>query len=108
VEGSVLRAGDRVCITAQLIHAATDQHIWAKSYERDVSDVLALQSEVARAIAEEVRAKLTPQERARLARARPVNPAAHEAYLKGRYHGPRTGRYSCRGAHQPRPNQVLL
>src|SRR5271166_2871018 len=86
VEGSVLRAGDRVRITAQLIHAATDQHIWAKSYERDLSDVLALQSEVARAIADEVQAKLTPQERARLARARPVNPAAHEAYLKGRHH----------------------
>jgi serine/threonine protein kinase len=86
VEGSVLRAGDRVRITAQLIHAATDQHIWAKSYERDVSDVLALQSEVARAIADEVQAKLTPQERARLARTRPVNPAAHEAYLKGRHH----------------------
>ena len=86
VEGSVLRAGDRVRITAQLIHAATDQHIWAKSYERDLSDVLALQSEVARAIADEVQAKLTPQERARLTRARPVNPLAHEAYLKGRYH----------------------
>ncbi len=86
VEGSVLRAGDRVRITAQLIHAATDQHIWAKSYERDLSDVLAMQSEVARAIADEVQAKLTPQERARLARARPVNPAAHEAYLKGRYY----------------------
>jgi len=86
VEGSVMRAGDRVRITAQLIHAATDQHIWAKSYERDLSDVLALQSEVARAIAEEVQAKLTPQESARLARARPVNPAAHEAYLKGRYY----------------------
>jgi len=86
VEGSVLRAGDRVRITAQLIHAATDQHIWAKSYERDLSDVLALQSEVARAIADEVQAKLTPQERARLARVRPVNPAAHEAYLKGRHH----------------------
>jgi len=86
VEGSVLRAGDRVRITAQLIHAATDQHLWAKSYERDLVDVLALQSEVARAIADEVQAKLTPQERARLARARPVNPAAHEAYLKGRYY----------------------
>jgi serine/threonine-protein kinase len=86
VEGSVMRAGDRVRITAQLIHAATDQHIWAKSYERDLSDVLALQSEVARAIAEEVQAKLTPQERARLARAGRVNPAAHEAYLKGRYY----------------------
>src|SRR5271166_2725097 len=96
VEGSVMRAGDRVRITAQLIHAATDQHIWAKSYDRDVSDVLALQSEVARAIADEVQAKLTPQERARLARARPVNPAAHEAYLKGRYSWARTTEESVR------------
>ena len=84
VEGSVLRVGDRVRITAQLIHAATDQHLWAKSYERDLRDVLALQSEVARAIAEEVQVKLTPQQQARLARSRHVNPAAHEAYLKGR------------------------
>ena len=96
VEGSVMRAGDRVRITAQLIHAATDQHLWAKSYERDVSDVLALQSEVARAIAEEVQAKLTPQERARLTRARRVNPAAHEAYLKGRYYWARTTEESVR------------
>ena len=86
VEGSVLRAGDRVRITAQLIHAATDQHLWAKSYDREVSDILTLQSEVARAIAEEVEAKLTPQEHARLARVRKVNPAAHEAYLKGRFY----------------------
>jgi serine/threonine protein kinase/Flp pilus assembly protein TadD len=96
VEGSVMRAGDRVRITAQLIHAATDQHLWAKSYERDVSDVLALQSEVARAIAEEVQAKLTPQERARLTRARRVDPAAHEAYLKGRYSWARTTEESVR------------
>lgn len=96
VEGSVLRAGDRVRITAQLIHAATDQHIWAKSYERDLSDVLALQSEVARAIADEVQAKLTPQESARLARARPVNPPAHEAYLKGRYYWARATEESVR------------
>jgi len=96
VEGSVMRAGNRVRITAQLIHAATDRHIWAKSYDRDVSDVLALQSEVARAIAEEVQAKLTPQERARLARARPVNPAAHEAYLKGRHHWARATEESVR------------
>ena len=86
VEGSVLRLGERVRITAQLIHAATDQHVWAKSYDREVSDVLSLQSEVARAIAEEVQAKLTPQERARLSRVKKVNPAAHEAYLKGRYY----------------------
>jgi non-specific serine/threonine protein kinase len=96
VEGSVMRAGGRVRITAQLIHAATDQHLWAKSYERDVSDVLALQSEVARAIAEEVQAKLTPQERARLTRARQVTPAAHEAYLKGRYSWARTTEESVR------------
>jgi eukaryotic-like serine/threonine-protein kinase len=96
VEGSVLRAGDRVRITAQLIHAASDQHLWAKSYERDLRDVLALQSEVARAIAEEVQIKLTPQQRARLARSRPVNPAAHEAYLKGRHYWARTTEASVR------------
>ena len=86
VEGSVLRSGDRVRITAQLIHAATDQHLWAKSYERDLRDILALQSEVARAIAQEIQIKLTPQERARLASARPVNPEVHEAYLRGVYY----------------------
>src|SRR5512143_2146314 len=85
VEGSVLRAGDRVRITAQLVHAASDRHLWARSYERDLKDVLTLQSEVARAIADEVQVKLTPQERARLARARPVNVEAHEAYIRGRY-----------------------
>lgn len=86
VEGSVLRAGDRVRITAQLIHAATDEHLWAESYQREVRDILSLQSDVARAIAEEIRIKLTPQQRARLARVRPVHPEAHDAYLKGRYH----------------------
>ena len=86
IEGSVFRAGDRVRITAQLIHAATDRHLWAESYERDLSDVMALQGEVSRAIAGEVKAALTPQEQARLANTRPVNPDAHEAYLKGRYY----------------------
>lgn len=86
VEGSVLRAGDRVRITAQLIDAARDEHLWAESYERDLRDILTLQSQVAQAIAGEIRVKLSPQERTRLATARPVNPAAHEAYLKGRYH----------------------
>ncbi len=86
VEGSVLRAGERVRITAQLIHAAKDQHIWAKSYERDLRDVLALQNEVARAIADEVQIKLTPQQRAHFSRERQVNPTAHEAYLKGRFY----------------------
>ena len=86
VEGSVLRSGERVRITAELIDARTDEHLWAKSYERDLRDILTLQSEVARAVAEEIKIKLTPQEQARLGRARPVNPAAHEAYLKGRYY----------------------
>jgi serine/threonine-protein kinase len=86
VEGSVLRVGERVRITAQLIHAATDTHLWAESYDRDVRDVLALQSEAARAIAAEIRVKLKPQERVRLERTRRVDPEAHEALLKGRYH----------------------
>jgi eukaryotic-like serine/threonine-protein kinase len=86
IEGSVLRAGDRVRITAQLISADTDTHLWAESYERDMRDVLALQGQVARAIAGEVRAALTPQEKARLASTRPVNPEAYDAYLKGLHH----------------------
>jgi len=86
IEGSVLRAGKRVRITAQLIHADTDEHLWAETYDRSVRDVLSLQSEVARAIAQEIKAKLTPQEQARLASARPVNPEIYEFYLKGRYY----------------------
>jgi len=86
VEGSVLRSGDRVRITTQLIDARTDRHLWAHSYERDMRDVLELQSEVAQAIANEIKIKVTPQEQVRLARARPVSPEAHEAYLKGRYY----------------------
>ncbi len=86
IEGSVLRAGDRVRITARLIRGATDEHLWTQSYERDLSNILALQSEVARAIAKEIKIAVTPEEEERLASARPVNPEAHEAYLKGRYH----------------------
>ena len=70
-------------ITAQLIQASTDQHLWAESYQRDLRGVLALQGEIATAIADKVRAAVTPTERARLASARPVNPVAYEAYLKG-------------------------
>jgi non-specific serine/threonine protein kinase len=84
VEGSVRRAGDRVRVTAQLIHVATDQHVWAESYERDMGDVLVLQSEVARAIAGEIQVKLTPQERACLGKARAVDPEAYDLYLRGR------------------------
>ena len=85
VEGSLARAGDRVSISAQLIEAATDRHLWAQRYERDLRDILALQRELARAIAAEIKVRLTPRERERLASARPVSPKAFEAYLKGRY-----------------------
>src|SRR6266446_5120986 len=86
VEGAVQRSGDKVEITVQLIHAPTDRHLLAKSYERGLSDILALQREIARAIADEIKVKLTPQEQARLTTASPVNPEAHEAYLKGLYY----------------------
>ncbi|PYX03324.1 MAG: hypothetical protein DMG85_19940 [Acidobacteria bacterium] len=86
VEGTVLLAGHRVRITAQLIDAAKETHLWAESYERDLRDVLALQSELAQAIARKVRVKIAPQEQALLAQPHPVDPEAYEAYLKGRYH----------------------
>jgi TolB-like protein/DNA-binding winged helix-turn-helix (wHTH) protein/Flp pilus assembly protein TadD len=86
VEGTVWRSGNRVRITANLLHAPTDRHLWSESYERDLRDVLALQDDVARAIAGAITVKLTPQEMTRLASARQVNPQAYEAYLKGMYH----------------------
>jgi len=85
VEGSVLRSGDQVRITAQLIQAPDDKHLWAESYEGNVRDTLALQNKVAAAIAEQIRIKLNPQEQAALKNARVVNPEAYESYLKGRY-----------------------
>jgi len=85
VEGTVLRSGDRVRITAQLIDARSDRHLWAESYERDLRDVLTLQGEVAGDIATEIQIKVTSQEKTPVASARPINPEAHEAYLKGRY-----------------------
>jgi tetratricopeptide (TPR) repeat protein len=84
VEGSVMRSGNRVRIAAELIQAATDQHIWAETYIRDLGDVLKLQSDVAEAIARQVQVQLTPQQRARLGSAVAVNPEAYEAYLKAR------------------------
>ena len=86
VEGSVVRSGDRVRIRAQLIYAATDDHIWAEAYERDLGDMLSLQSEVARTIAREIRIRITPAEQARLASARPVKGIALDHYLQGLYH----------------------
>jgi len=85
VEGSVLRVGDRVRITAQLLQAATDKHLWAESYDRDVRDVLALQAEVARNIAAQVQITLTPQEQVLLGNQRRVDPEVFQLYLKGRY-----------------------
>ncbi len=85
VEGSVLREGDRVRITAQLIDAGSDEHLWADSYQRDLRDVLELQREVARSIAERIHLRLTPEGRARLDRTDTIAPDAYEAYLRGRY-----------------------
>jgi TolB-like protein/Tfp pilus assembly protein PilF len=85
VEGSVLRSGDKVRITAQLIDARSDRHLWSKSFERNSRDVLALQDELASAIAREIHVRLTPEEQLRLTRAASVNPEAYDAYLKGRY-----------------------
>ena len=84
VEGSVIRSGQRVRVTAQLLQAPTDRHLWAETYDRDLGDVLKLQGEVADAIAQQVRAQLTPQQQAQLRRADAVNPEAYDAYLKGR------------------------
>src|SRR5438876_7060283 len=91
VEGTVLRVGRRVRITAQLIDAPKETHLWAESYERDLRDVLTLQAEVAHAIARQIQIKLTPQEQAHFADVHPVNPEAYEAHLKGRYHWNRRG-----------------
>jgi len=85
VEGTVLHAGDRVRITAQLLRARPEQHLWAESYERPYADILALQGEVAREVARQVKARLTPEESNRLGRRRPANPEALEAYLRGKY-----------------------
>ena len=85
VEGTVLRSGDKIRITAQLIHAPTEKHLWAESYERDLRDVLSLQNDVARSIAQQIRVQLTPRQQEQLSNSHPVTPEAHEAFLKGRY-----------------------
>jgi TolB-like protein/Tfp pilus assembly protein PilF len=83
VEGSVIREGNRIRVHAQLIRGATDEHFWSEEYDRQLQDVLALQSDVAQAIAEKVEVALTGQERAQLVSARPVSPEVYESYLKG-------------------------
>jgi tetratricopeptide (TPR) repeat protein len=114
VEGSVERAGNQVRITAQLIDAANDKHLWAKIYERDLRDVLHLQDDVAQAIASEIRIKLTPEQKVHLASARPVSPDAYEAYLRGRYYlakrseeGLRKALVCFQDAVQKDPNSAL-
>jgi TolB-like protein/DNA-binding winged helix-turn-helix (wHTH) protein/Tfp pilus assembly protein PilF len=85
VEGTVLRSGDQVRITAQLIEASTDRHLWSQSYKGELRDTLALQNRVAGAIADQIRINLTPREQAALKNVKVVNPEAYESYLKGRY-----------------------
>jgi TolB-like protein/DNA-binding winged helix-turn-helix (wHTH) protein/Tfp pilus assembly protein PilF len=85
VEGTVMKSGNQVRITAQLIQAPLDRHLWARSYDGDLHDILSLQKDVASAVAQEIQVALTPQERALLKSARPVNPEAYEDYMQGRY-----------------------
>ena len=85
LEGSLRRAGDHVRVSAQLIQVRDQTHLWAESYERDLRDILALQSDVAQAIARQIELKLTAQQQARLAGVRPIDPRAYELYSKGRY-----------------------
>jgi TolB-like protein/DNA-binding winged helix-turn-helix (wHTH) protein/Tfp pilus assembly protein PilF len=92
VEGSVVRSGNRVRIDAQLIQASPERHLWAKAYERDLADIVALQDDVTRAIADEIQIKLTQQEEAVLSRVRPVNPQAFNAYMLGQFFLDRAGK----------------
>ena len=86
VEGSVQRVGDKITVAVRLIDASTEEHLWTGNYNRDLRDVLTVQNEVATAITQAIQIKLTPQEQSRLARARPINPAAYDEFLRGRYY----------------------
>jgi TolB-like protein len=100
VEGTVLRSGDRVRISAQLIDAPSDTHLWAESYERNLREVLSLQAEIASAISKEIKVKVIPAERAQLvSAAHQVDPGAYEAYLQGRYHW---NKRTLQGLHKAR------
>jgi TolB-like protein len=100
VEGRVMRSGDRVRITAQLIDGRSDRHLWAESYERDLRDVLSLQADVAHRIASEIGISLTADDQTRLVRTRAVNPAVHEAYLRGNFYW---NRLNCDGFKKALP-----
>jgi len=98
IEGSVFRAGNRIRITAQLIQVTPEQHLWAKTYEGDLADILTLQGQITQAIAGAVQLAVSPSELARLGRPRPVDPEAHLAYLRGRHHMSRWSRASMEKA----------
>jgi len=83
VEGSVIRDGDHIRVSAQLIRGATDQHFWSQTYDRQFSDVLTIESDLAQSIAEKVEATVTGEEHRRIAQVRPVAPEVYESYLKG-------------------------
>ena len=85
LEGTVARGENRVRVTAQLVEASTDHHLWARTYERDLKDVLALQDEIAQDVTEQIRVKLTPKEQSLLMHVHAVDPQAYDAYLRGRY-----------------------
>jgi len=86
VEGTVLRAGNRVRVTAQLLQVSPERHLWADSYQGELTDVIALQDRVARSIAREIRVTLTPEEQARLSTLQPADPEAYDAYVRGRHY----------------------
>ena len=86
VEGSVQRTGDRISVAVRLLDASTEEHIWTGTYNRDLRDVETVQNEVATAITQAIQITVTPQEHSRLTRARPINPAAYEDFLRGRYY----------------------
>lgn len=108
VTGSVLRSGDRVGITVQLIDPNGDQQIWTQRYERNIRDVLALHSEVAQTVAGEVRATVTPLEERRLAASQPVHPEAYESFLRARYLGDRTTESELQAAITQLERAVML
>jgi hypothetical protein len=85
VEGTVARSGSHLRITANLLQASPEKHLWAESYESEAGDILTLQGQVAQAVAREIQVKLTPEEQKLLRNTRPVNPKAHDDYLKGRH-----------------------
>lgn len=101
IEGTVLKAGERVRISIQLVDARADIHLWAQHYDRDLRDILALHSQVAQSVAREIQVKLTPVDEARITKGHPVNPEAYDAYLKGRYY------WNCRPAELGRAIQYF-